>query len=270
MSKQITTKIVDITPTVAKDILAKNNHNRPISSGTVSSYSRMMKDGKWNFNGENIIIAEDGSLLDGQHRLHAIINSSTTQKMVVVSGVERSAFSTIDIGKKRSVGDALATYDEKYRKSAAIIGAAVITIMQFDENYAFDEKARGKKPSHDEVIDWVNKNRGILRSVDLVSHLHGAKKLVPYSALCAIHYLMSKRDINKCELYFNKLNSGENLKIGDPIMTLRNKLIEIRYAGGIFRTREVMPYLLKAWEAMRKEKTMERMRIDADYIPTVI
>ena len=63
-------------------------------------------------NGEPIIIASDGTLLDGQHRLWAIVVSEATVPAVVVQGIDRSTFDTIDQGRKRTTGDVLSINGE--------------------------------------------------------------------------------------------------------------------------------------------------------------
>lgn len=263
------TDIFKVDPVMATEILHKNNHNRPISDLAGKRYAKMMRDGKWQFNGEPIIIGEDGSLIDGQHRLQAIIDSKATLEMVIVKGINKSAYKTIDIGKKRTGADALATHNKDYRKNSAVIAAAVHNIKEFDDDGRWKDE-RGRRCSHEELIDFVEKNKSVLRSVEFTASLTGAKKLIPFSALAALHFLFSRKDVNMCESFFHKLNTGENLRKNDPALLLRNRLIEMRHMGGVFRTREVVPYILKAWEILRDGREVEKLRIDKDYLPTII
>ena len=266
----IKSSLIKITPEIAKDYLKNNNHNRPISDHTVTKYSNDMKDGNWHTNGAPIILSNKGQVIDGQHRLSAIVRSGVAIETLLVEGVDPSAFKTVDIGKKRTGADALATFDKKYRKDGALLAAAVSIITQFTSHGVFKEELRNKKPNHSELIKYVENNKGLLRSCDFAKGLQGAKKFVPLSCLVALHFLFSKKDINKCEDFFFKLNTGENLTKGDPVLVLRNRLVEIRHSGGVFRTREIMPYVLKAWEAVREDRQIERLRIDVDYVPVIL
>jgi hypothetical protein len=269
MKAQIKTEILDVTPALAMEYLRKNNHNRPISDVSVKRYAALMRGGKWDFNGEPIIIADTGTLVDGQHRLNALIDSGATIKMVVVKGVSESAFSTIDIGKKRTGGDALATFDPKYHKNGAILAAAVNTIIAFGEHGVWNDNSRAR-PSHDELIMYVKKLKGLERSIEFVQTLRGAKKMAPLSALAALHYLFSKKDMDEAERFFHKFNTGEKLEQGDPILLLRQRLVEMNNSGGVFRTREVVPVIVKAWELTRNGEKVTRIRVDKEYIPTII
>ena len=80
------TSIETITPQLAKDILANNNLNRNINATIVGHYADAISRGQWELNGEAIKIAHDGRLLDGQHRLMAVIKSDTPITTLVIRG----------------------------------------------------------------------------------------------------------------------------------------------------------------------------------------
>ena len=67
--KKIITKTLDITPDMAAQMLERNTMNRNISQLNVTRYANDMASGAWEQNGETIKIAEDGTILDGQHPL---------------------------------------------------------------------------------------------------------------------------------------------------------------------------------------------------------
>lgn len=89
-----------ITPQIATEFLKRNTINRKLSNATINDYAKDMQCGKWDFNGESIKISIDGILLDGQHRLWAVIVANTNVKMLVVYGV--SEIGNIDVGMKRN------------------------------------------------------------------------------------------------------------------------------------------------------------------------
>ena len=89
-----------ITPALAEKYLSTNvEHQRHINTPKVALYAKMMKDGDWALDGQSIKFAKNGRsqvLIDGQHRLHAIILSGVPVEMVVQRGLELSAFKTLD------------------------------------------------------------------------------------------------------------------------------------------------------------------------------
>lgn len=99
-------KIMTITPELAKELLENNMpRNRRLSTQTVDSYARIMKAGGWNLTHQGIAFDNDGILVDGQHRLNAVIKANVPVRMMVTTGVEHhdgEAFN-IDVGLRRSV-----------------------------------------------------------------------------------------------------------------------------------------------------------------------
>lgn len=93
---------VKINPSIAREFLSHNTRNiRPLNKGAIRQYAASMRAGTWQSNGETIKFYEDGTLFDGQHRLQAIIESGTTQEMLVVTGILNDV-SITDIGRVRS------------------------------------------------------------------------------------------------------------------------------------------------------------------------
>jgi len=97
-----------ITPDMAQEYLKFNTENyRSLSKDRVISYASDMKNGRWQFNGESIKFSENGQLIDGQHRLQAIIRAGVPVDMLVIRGVKDDV-DIYDIGAQRSQsGDGL-------------------------------------------------------------------------------------------------------------------------------------------------------------------
>jgi hypothetical protein len=97
-----------MTPEVAKAILAHHNtNNRPMRAKHLTDLSREMRDGRWRLTGEAIIFGKDLRLLNGQHRLTAVVNSGVTIVTDIRAGIEEDTFAVIDRGKVRDAGDVL-------------------------------------------------------------------------------------------------------------------------------------------------------------------
>ena len=87
---------VKITPDMARDLLTKNTHNRPINRLKVSNMVADIKAGRFELTHQPIGIAEDGELVDGQHRLTAVVEADMPVEMFVAYNAPRST--KIDIG----------------------------------------------------------------------------------------------------------------------------------------------------------------------------
>lgn len=123
------TKVMQIGPTMAKEMLSHNMpQNRRLNKDTVARYARIMRGGGWNLTHQGIAFDEAGNLIDGQHRLNAIVSAGVNVLMNVTRGVHREegeAF-TIDVGQKRTIGNIMQISgidDAVYKDMAPIVSA---------------------------------------------------------------------------------------------------------------------------------------------------
>lgn len=100
-----TLEIIDVNR--AKKYLSRNINNRPLRASLVRQYARDMKNGAWQTWGyDPIAFDKDGNLLNGQHRLSAIIIANVPVIMRVARDVPTET--VFDLGAKRSISDMLA------------------------------------------------------------------------------------------------------------------------------------------------------------------
>lgn len=105
----ISIQIENVTPSLACQWLEeKNKKNRRRNQNHVNALAKNMKDGTWRFNGDTICFDVNDVLIDGQHRLSAIIESGISQKMIVVKGLDPDTIKTKDMEvKPRNLADLL-------------------------------------------------------------------------------------------------------------------------------------------------------------------
>jgi hypothetical protein len=119
------TETLYIDPEQAAFFLSKNTHkNRTVNSAWVNTLASMMTRGAFQLSPQGIAIDVDGNLIDGQHRLLAIIESGIAVPMRVTFNCEPNTFETLDVGKKRSVRDvAIISGADPWVSNTRIIGA---------------------------------------------------------------------------------------------------------------------------------------------------
>ena len=81
-------EIVEITPKIAREMLTKNVCNRSFRHTWVSVLAQDMLNGNWELTPSPIIFDEDGTLIDGQHRLMAVEKSGVTCSFVVCTNAK--------------------------------------------------------------------------------------------------------------------------------------------------------------------------------------
>jgi len=100
------TNVKLITPKIAELLLSNNSINRSVKDSLVNEYARQMSADLWKEEtGEAIKISVDGDILDGQHRLLALIKANKELSFLVISELERDIFTVLDTGVTRSAGD---------------------------------------------------------------------------------------------------------------------------------------------------------------------
>lgn len=98
-------RVMLITPQIAERMLAKNDPgNRKIAWTRVTGYSGDMLAKRWKLTHQAICInADDGAMIDGQHRLQAVIMAQVAARMLVVQISNVTIHDPIDRGAVRSV-----------------------------------------------------------------------------------------------------------------------------------------------------------------------
>jgi len=106
---KVTTKVVNVTPTMAKSWLDKyNKRNRHIRDGAINNYANDMREGRWELTHQGIAFYDDGVLADGQHRLLAVIRANRNVEFMVTHGLPKKSGAVLDQHSKRQAHDAIA------------------------------------------------------------------------------------------------------------------------------------------------------------------
>lgn len=101
-SSTFETKRVLVTPSLAKATLEHNNNNRTLTQPRVSEFADLMKSGRFQCTHQGIALDYEGNVIDGQHRLAAVVKSNCSVYMLVSRGLPLESRLAIDTGKPRS------------------------------------------------------------------------------------------------------------------------------------------------------------------------
>lgn len=116
-----------ITPSIATAYLESNTRNRPIKRKHVITLADAMSRGEWRTTHEGIAFDSNGDLIDGQHRLCAVVMSGATVYMAVARGCDPDSFAVIGDGARRSSGDVLHLAGEiNAKKLGSAVFAAIL------------------------------------------------------------------------------------------------------------------------------------------------
>jgi hypothetical protein len=122
---RVTTTKEFITPKIAAEYLSRNE-NRPLRNQWVDHLAQKMASGSWVFNHEGIAFDDDGNLVDGQHRLNAVIMSGATIEFLVTRGLSKVAKYSMDGGIIRTVSDVFSSLALEKKCPAAYTATATM------------------------------------------------------------------------------------------------------------------------------------------------
>ena len=252
-----------ISPEEAARMLQTSIRNRVLHQATVEHYAREMKAGLWMMTGEPIQVSATGSLLNGQHRLQAIIVSGKPQAFLIIRGVEDAAMKCIDTGKKRTIGDILSMYAVS---NANLVAATVLLCMRYDATKTPCENGRwtwsptgGNKtegsaflrfrPTAEEEIRFLSGHQGLKTSVSLAASAYkesGSRFFAP-SMAAFIHFYGAKHAPEQADEFVNQLYRAINVRERSPVQLLRRRLNHSRMGKVVLRPKEQLALAIKAW-----------------------
>lgn len=97
----IVTRTVLVTPDMAREWLTKDVVNRPLIARNVEAIAFDMRNDRWVLTHQSIAFNRDGLLVDGQHRLHAVIAADVPVRMRVTYYLDLGFEAPIDTGCMR-------------------------------------------------------------------------------------------------------------------------------------------------------------------------
>ena len=215
-----------VTPTHAERLLANNDSNRAVSQRTVNAYAAIMGAGDWALNGESIIVNGDGTLLDGQHRLLACVQSGKSFPSLIVEGVGKETFVTVDSGKTRSLADAMCIEGIPNYTAAAATARCLVAYKQRGTPDTRGLTNLGFSKRH--FIDvYRNEADLIQRGISQANRLRGKMQISKAAVAFSFVTFASVYDEDLAADFFAGVYDGRGLDKRDPCYVLRERLYRI-------------------------------------------
>ena len=143
--EQVDLSLQWIGPQEAQDLLQANNCNRSVRKNAVEQYAAEMEHGQWHLGCDAIGFDETGTLINGQHRLYAIIKSEKTFPFVVARGLPKKSRDSLDVGKKRQLHERITIAGYPISAKEASICNQLITPWEFETRIAANSKEMREK-----------------------------------------------------------------------------------------------------------------------------
>lgn len=243
-------EVVTITPEIAQHILDANYENRNVSQGLIDQIAEDIEHGRWQMNGEAIVLAKNGELNDGQHRLRACIEAKSSIQTIIVFGVARDSRLTVDMGKPRTTGDFMGMQGVKNANNVA-------TIARLYDAYLKDYFYRTAIwQTKQYLLEFYHKHAKRLDAATTRAQNTYARRVVGLPAYGAAFLIIHAANPVEAEIFFQRIQDGANLSRGNAILALRMRLQNVKEQR--LQLHEITGLILAHWNAWRKGKQISR------------
>lgn len=214
-----------MTPEMASGILANNKRNRNFREAKSEVIAADIRAGRWMLTPQTISIASNGILLDGQHRLTAIIRSGMAVPVMLATDCPPECFAAIDTGDSRTPGDLLKI---EGASNYNYIGA-IIRVVYFYNNYPNNVWNHNLGAlSKQQLLEIYKSDPAGWASAAKQASANPKTAFLNVTAVGALLYLYSSAkaprqdDAIAINDYLRLYRTGEMLSNGDPILAFRN------------------------------------------------
>jgi hypothetical protein len=249
-----------ITKESAIKMLENNKNNRNVLQTRIKRYAQDMRSGLWITNGETIKIDEDGNILDGQHRLYAVVETGITIECYVIRGLPRSCFNTIDIGAPRSSASIFQIAGYKHYTNLSAMSKMLYFWRKAQNPFADGSVLTISHAALLESID--NEDELLFQAAAFGDNKNFLKKIIPPRMIGFCFYVFSKKSPDDCIEFFELLNSGEPGYEGGPILFLRDQLLLDVGAKKKMSVKYKCALIFKAFKIFIQKKQVKMLRVN--------
>jgi hypothetical protein len=234
--------IAEITPEIATELLAHNTHNRRLKETKISQMVRDILAGDWTLNGEAIKFSENGTLLDGQNRLTAVVLAEKSIDSFVIYGLPDLAQRSMDQGVKRTFADSLTMDGEPNARAVQ----AIVNLLLRDLT-----QERRHNPTQGEMDAYHNGKEAALQVAAVAGNRY--RRYIPGLLLPvagAAYYLITEKvDSANAEEFFEAMAENRTAGRGDPRRALMAQLGRDHNRRTTRDRNDQLNMVLKAWKA---------------------
>jgi hypothetical protein len=251
-----------ITPARATEWLEANTSNRPLSRAVVRSFAEAMRRGEWQVTHQGIAFDTTGVLVDGQHRLAAIIEADRPVELTVFTDVAEGSFDVLDIGKRRTAADVLAIEGEK---NSIMLAAMVRIVWLYRNRPDLNWTGGAAAVSNHQVVHTLNEHPKLREFLGLGEQIAAATGMIKSAAGAASYLVEQATRRTDLTAWYEGIIDGAGLRKADPRLQLRRVMFTMArsHAGQPLRrrdTREHVALYLKAFNAWHTDQPLPQLR----------
>lgn len=238
----VVSEVVIITPQMAADWLRDaNKGNRKLNEAHARRLADQISAGQYLLTHQGIAFDRDGRLVDGQHRLRAIVLAGQPVQMLVTRGLQARAFLAVDSGAIRTAGHTLGIAGHK--NASRIAGIARTLAFAGTANHRINRS----------LVLYLAER--FLPTIELYEQL-AVRWTVSTAAAFVASSLIGRNGVEEASnRLFGLMFDGP----GDPMRALARRLDRERGANGADSTRMRFTLTCAALRAVHEGRDLERV-----------
>lgn len=248
-----------ITPKIAAEYLdhidpAKQRRYRARKS---RDYADEMVAGEWDERtGDPIRFDTQGNLIDGQHRLNAVIMSGKSYHFLVLRNLPPEIFSKLDIGLKRTGGDVL--HIEGAKNALAMSAMVRKYLLLKKGSYGEIGGSQHARTSNTQLKKEYRRRKKWWDALNVQCHewYREFSKAIKPSEIGGYYAYLQEIDTEDAARFFDKLCTGADVSKNSPIRLLRNYFINKKQAYAKPNAMERGALIFKVWNLFRKHQPL--------------
>lgn len=261
-------KVVNVTPAIAARWLKQNGLNRKKSTAHIKRLADKMAQGRWITNGQTISFDIDGKLIDGQHRLEAIVLSGATiEHAVALDVADPKAFTTYDGDALKRGAAQVAEMMGATHGRELVASARVIHLYENSKDMEQFAAAVGRSGefSNEQLAEYsLSLSDEYANAYEMIGSF--AKRTSSRSIFIALVMIFDRIDPVATSEFCRKLRTGVFSSENDPCLLLRDRLLTESKLKGTKWKRTMAAITIKAFNYHMDGKPLSslRWRIEGD------
>lgn len=234
---------IDMTPALAAKLLEQNTLNRLLSPARVNTLADAIDRGGWLIDANPVKIGDDGTVIDGQHRLHAIVKAGKKVRCLIARDVPSTARMSVDTGRPRSFADYL-----RLNGVTSATDVAAITRFLYWYRNGMDRK---------EIIDLARLWEFYQKEEDAITEATARSKTtyhyvrsIQRSVMGTAWAVFSDIDREDAETFWSQLRGDVPACSGANALCTFGSTRQL--AAGHFEQRYGLAIVIKSWNAFRR------------------
>lgn len=239
-----------IGPGAAEALLATQyDRQRPVKRRAVDKYAADIKAGRWKPD-SMLKIDVAGHLIDGQHRLLAVIKAGVPVEFIVARDVPTESYATTDTGAGRTLADVLRFRGEA---NTTVLAAGLSSVINYLARGYFAEGGAGNYASRQQAVELLDSDPGIRDWVGPARHLGRTLKFPP-GILTGFAYVADMSGAGNVTTFMQRVSDGVSLAADSPELTARKVLERRRNTPTMrrYNTGYYMDQFVQVWNAHAK------------------